>query len=749
MNNYYEKYIKYKQKYVTLKNQYGGAQCLTHGFRQHIGECWHDSLSMLLLQSDKTSDQFIEKCKYLSIPGNLDKLQSELKLLFSHDNIDKNAYLLPYDMYALYLNNRLKFNDIIAQFLDLTYIYIKNHIQRVINRVKYDNEMATYNTDEILTTFRQGRSILYKTKEDRLQFYIEQIEKTEQVHQKLLQEKKEKETEIDRLKNIYTKDFYNAPYESRDRIIKQNQQRIVDYIKTLQGQYLTNYLQNPLIFAIATYTGINTNEIFQLMSSDLYNTITLEISNLQKINDKIKITETDLIKDKTIAAKQKLISEIKKPESKALTIKRRLSTSCSINTVHIIHKIMDLIKIRERKSQQGGNIKDNLMALDIQNMYALRLEDPKIYLSHRELTNNFIKNKSNVDYFINLLENENLVGILLNTQNHVISLYSCNGEYYLYDNNESGPIKFNWKENIKKILEKNTSEMNFLYIDDINMINKYGLDYEEMDKDKENIIEYFTNMYNEEDVKIGQVDKKFNKEFATTELEEKISMKNNYMLNFIVKNKHIAENPEIELNINHSNIYDQINNFKLLNFTEDNICLKENLPTYLINNYSKFNIENIDYMLGVFYYKARHHIYKNLIELIEEKDIKQELEQNKYYSEFNKNVLQKFKESDDYLYLVFEDDLKERNITSENFYLKNNLAQYIIDKYKLFQNGNFAMHVYYILKKILNITSVINTNKFHYMLYLKLANNPDIKKELDENQKFAKYYDIYIAIYDE
>jgi hypothetical protein len=748
MDIYYEKYIKYKQKYFALKNQHGGAQCLTFGFKQHLGECWHDSLSMLLLQSDKTSDQFIEKCKYLNISGNLDKRHSELKILFSPDNIDKNAYLLPYGIYIYYLNNKPA-TDVITQFLDLAYIYIKNHIKRVINRVNHDNEMGTYNTDTILTTFRQGRSILYKSKEDRLQFYLDQIEKTEQLYQKLLQEKQIKEAGVEQLKKIYMKDFYNTPFEYRDAIIKLNQQQIIDYIRTLQGQDLINYLQKPIIMAMLSYQpGINTNEIFKLMTADLYNTITLEISNLEKINDKIKIIETELVKDKTIAAKQKLISEIKKPESKALT-KRRLSTSCSINTVHIIHKIMDLIKINQRKSQQGGNIKDNLMALDIQNMYALRLEDPKIYLSHKELTKIFIKNKSNVDYFINLLDNDSLVGIILNTHNHVISLYSCNGECYLYDNNELGPIKFNWKENIKKILEKNNKEMGFLYIDDINMINKYGLDYEEMNDDKENIIEYFTNIYNEENAKTGDIDKEFNREYATTELEEKISMKNNYILNFIVKNNHTDVNPEVNLNINHSNIHDQINNFKLLNFTEDNICLKENLPTYLLDNYNKFNIENIDYLLGVFYYKAAPYIYKNFIELIEEKNIKLELEKNKYYLEFNNNILQKFKESDDYLYSVFDDDLKKNNITSENFYLKNNLAQYIIDKYKLFKNGDFGIHMYYILKKFLNVKNEKDTNKFHYMLYLKLVNYTDIKKELDENPKFIKYYNIYIGINEE
>ena len=52
------KYLKYKQKYLNLKTNMlsgmltGGAKCPTTGFRQHNGECWHDTLSTLLLYTD-------------------------------------------------------------------------------------------------------------------------------------------------------------------------------------------------------------------------------------------------------------------------------------------------------------------------------------------------------------------------------------------------------------------------------------------------------------------------------------------------------------------------------------------------------------------------------------------------------------------------------------------------------------------------------------------------------------------------
>jgi hypothetical protein len=55
---YRNKYLKYKQKYINLKNQNGGicSTCPKWGFKQHLGECWHDSISNNLLYSDDLSE---------------------------------------------------------------------------------------------------------------------------------------------------------------------------------------------------------------------------------------------------------------------------------------------------------------------------------------------------------------------------------------------------------------------------------------------------------------------------------------------------------------------------------------------------------------------------------------------------------------------------------------------------------------------------------------------------------------------
>ena len=77
MNSYKGKYLKYKAKYVNLKKQKGGAtleelqnkityttsRCINPSefFRQHRGECWNDSIQMMLCFSDELKDSLQHK----------------------------------------------------------------------------------------------------------------------------------------------------------------------------------------------------------------------------------------------------------------------------------------------------------------------------------------------------------------------------------------------------------------------------------------------------------------------------------------------------------------------------------------------------------------------------------------------------------------------------------------------------------------------------------------------------------------
>jgi hypothetical protein len=90
--DYYKKYLKYKTKFLNLKNlQYGGSggggsievnpiksiedkyksqefqvKCFTTGFKQHSGECWNDSIMMFLCNQDEIKKVVQRKLRFLS-----------------------------------------------------------------------------------------------------------------------------------------------------------------------------------------------------------------------------------------------------------------------------------------------------------------------------------------------------------------------------------------------------------------------------------------------------------------------------------------------------------------------------------------------------------------------------------------------------------------------------------------------------------------------------------------------------------
>ena len=77
--NYYNKYLKYKNKYFELKNQLGGdiiskyrrsdfkALCFYTSFKQHCGECWNDSIQQFFCFHDEIKEQVQRKLLFLSV----------------------------------------------------------------------------------------------------------------------------------------------------------------------------------------------------------------------------------------------------------------------------------------------------------------------------------------------------------------------------------------------------------------------------------------------------------------------------------------------------------------------------------------------------------------------------------------------------------------------------------------------------------------------------------------------------------
>jgi hypothetical protein len=139
MDNFKYKYLKYKKKYHDLL-QYGGTNCLMFGHQQFSGQCWHDALAMSMMQSDALKDIFIRQLFVVDIEG----VHAELTDLFSPTNINKNAFLLPFNIYIYYLKHKTLSDRIISKFLSLSKRYIESHIPRALNRIRFDNDMQKY-----------------------------------------------------------------------------------------------------------------------------------------------------------------------------------------------------------------------------------------------------------------------------------------------------------------------------------------------------------------------------------------------------------------------------------------------------------------------------------------------------------------------------------------------------------------------------------------------------------------------------
>jgi len=108
MNNFKHLYLKYKNKYISLKNQQGGINCREDYFTQHEGECWHDSLQMLLLFNNDIGDriqQIIESKTIQEIIDSPKKYPFLLPINIDYDE-DFNSILSKYitDMILRYQN---------------------------------------------------------------------------------------------------------------------------------------------------------------------------------------------------------------------------------------------------------------------------------------------------------------------------------------------------------------------------------------------------------------------------------------------------------------------------------------------------------------------------------------------------------------------------------------------------------------------------------------------------------------------
>ncbi len=115
MDTFHLKYLKYKNKYKTLKNKIvGGANCPKRGYTNHRGECWHDALSTCLLYSDVLSEH---------IQSIFDNPSISIDTIIKRHPSSFKPQLLP-------INIEPENND---EFLDISKEYITSLRKRYLN----------------------------------------------------------------------------------------------------------------------------------------------------------------------------------------------------------------------------------------------------------------------------------------------------------------------------------------------------------------------------------------------------------------------------------------------------------------------------------------------------------------------------------------------------------------------------------------------------------------------------------------
>jgi hypothetical protein len=142
--DYKNKYLKYKNKYLSLRDKYlnifseeyktkgynknkylslkkslkGGANCPKVGFFQHIGECWHDAFSMVLLYSDGLSEHIqnvfdnnfnVDECiEYAKQNSDRCLLPKNIKAK-DYDKFIYHARQYISELYSRYMNDKKDF----------------------------------------------------------------------------------------------------------------------------------------------------------------------------------------------------------------------------------------------------------------------------------------------------------------------------------------------------------------------------------------------------------------------------------------------------------------------------------------------------------------------------------------------------------------------------------------------------------------------------------------------------------------
>ena len=600
---YRDKYLKYKQKYINLKNNLkGGAceKCPIWGFQQHIGECWHDSLSTIMLFSDGICD----------IIQQIFKNDIETIITQINKNIDENKipdYYLPF-------NIEPSDKD-----------FFKNEVNEYVRQLyfRYHNE-----SKEV--------ALLDTLKED--------IKKYPFFRQPSL------DCSLDSIENIFN-------------IVNINNNKPIKYLKDIHGG---STIHDLTVLSVINYCFMNYNRYANLNENKYITSFYLDLSYnrllVTNFNKKAKEILEDYIKyieyiislldtDILCIAISLINRETKTGHAQAfIKCNGKLyfydnngieKIDYKFNTTLVEFNWKEYLKTKFLIIIQ--RIKDELLTieldkLDINTFYEKFLDITKV------VSGFLIGHGDDVTFGYKMLENmyvDNLIFFKIKNEQNELEYYK-KFDQYLYDGTF---FTYNNNKNINHILSNINFNENCIYFDKIINNNNYKLMYEMFLK-YENSVNIIINYYYYnalimhflQNINESQIEDllKISKYLILHDLQN-INEKNKYFIDkyFIIKSNLKILNTRLIKNIK---LKDIINTQK----TQENINIHE-LQRSILLEIIKFILEQKEYKINepVEPYLEN---FETLYDLIKDKNILELIDLFETNSRFNKDLINENKD---------------------------------------------------------------------------------------------------------
>ncbi len=464
-NEFKDKYLKYKKKYLELK---GGAHCPRLGFHQYTGQCWNDAFQMIILYSNELSEpiQHFFNNPEFKIPkrsedGEIIKGEFE----FNKEHLGWLTYINNYEMNKDLLPLNIEFEDF-KQFIEQGIIYIENLFNRYHNDIKpstkdshgYDDKSSKVN------------SVVYDFE------YKTFMSKPHLVENKLSENIITINKNVD--KDIESLTLNDINYKLNDIIINKKtgkKYKIIQFTETklkLKDMNGKNYIENIIFVKIKSIEPDFEDD-------------KIEVTELKKyIRDTSPpMPDPPPLPDNLLTKLTKSLFSTSKPSK--LLRRNSMSESYSCVIANYVIYNMNILKKKRIKDvntpDNGGDASNIIINIGIINYFIngyvnlhKLLKIPINFIINYDIYDfkNIYCDKTELIKIIENLDNDKYKGVIISIASnidddfdHVQSFINCNdtnkiSKYYYYDNTGSVNIyknqtliEFKWKEFLKQKIE--------------------------------------------------------------------------------------------------------------------------------------------------------------------------------------------------------------------------------------------------------------------------------------------------------